>query len=86
MVNEKAYAQGYRAAVIKSINNLKAEAIRLGFDFPTDFKPENSTADINELVHFQAEMLEYIYEHLEFESILFNPEAMPQDVDRALFH
>jgi hypothetical protein len=86
MVNEKAYAQGYRAAVIKSINNLKAEAIRLGFDFPTDFQPENSTADINELVYFQAELLEYIDEHLEFESILYNPEALPQDFDRALFH
>jgi len=86
MVNEKANAQGYRAAVITSINNLKAEAIRLGFDFPTDFQPENSTADISELVYFQAEMLEYIYDHLEFESILYNPEATLQDIDRALFH
>ena len=86
MVNEKATAQGYRAAVVASINNLKVEAIRLGFDFPTDFKPENSTADIKELVYFQAELMEYIYDHLEFESILYTPEAAAYDVDRAISH
>lgn len=46
-----------KAQLIKRINNIKPEAIALGFDYPTE-SPEN--ASINELIDFLVELSAFI--------------------------
>lgn len=51
----------YRAATITSIQSLKYDAVRLGFDWPTD--PDYDTATTQELSAFQSEVLKYIMDN-----------------------
>ena len=54
-------AAAYRSATITSIKSLKFNAVRLGFDWPTD--PDYDTAPLSELSAFQSEVLEYIMDN-----------------------
>jgi len=62
MINQNTTEQAYRATLIFSIQNLKEDAISLGFDFPTN--PNYDTASTKELQVFQFELLNYIYTHI----------------------
>lgn len=54
-------AAAYRSATITSIKSLKFDAMRLGFDWPTD--PDYENASTSELSAFQSEVLEYIMDN-----------------------
>ena len=54
--------QDYRATLIFSIQNLKEDAISLGFDFPTN--PDYDEASTKDLQVFQFELLSYIYNNI----------------------
>lgn len=54
-------AAALKAAIITSIISLKYDAIRLGFDWPTD--PDYDNAPLSELAAFQSEVLEYIMDN-----------------------
>ena len=51
----------FRAATITSIKNLKFDAVRLGFDWPTD--PDYENASTRDLAEFQSEVLKYIMDN-----------------------
>ena len=56
-------AAAYRSATITSIKSLKFDAMRLGFDWPTD--PNYDTAPLSELSSFQSEVVKYIMDNLD---------------------
>ena len=61
-VNGLGTEQAYRETLIFSIQNLKADAISLGFDFPTN--PDYDEASTKDLQVFQFELLSYIYNNI----------------------